>query len=337
MATANGNSNMYSLKDIMAAKDPNGQLAKVAEILQQSNTMMDDMPMIEGLLEVGDQVTLRSQLGSPSWKRFNEYASPSVAKVDNVTELTGHIEDWSQIDCDLVDKAADPAGYMLRDATPKMQAMGQEVVSTMIYGNATTDAKTFTGFMPRMATLNSKYMSGDPVVLDAGGTTVAGQSSILLVGWNENLIHGIYPKGSMGGLKFDNKGKVTDVKDGKYLDVYRSKFSQDVGLAVRDYRYMVRIANIDTASLATIGTSGETAANLYTMLLDALSYIPHPEQANLTIYGPRVVWSAMARQAAQAGNAAANTDVTQRGLVFDIFGIPFKRQDAMIETEAVIS
>jgi hypothetical protein len=337
MATANGNSNVYSLKDILAAKDPNGQLAKVAEILQQSNTMVEDMPMMEGLLEVGDQITVRSQLGSPGWKRFNEYASPSVAKTNQVTELTGHIEDWSQIDCDLVDKSADPAGFMLRDARPKMMAMGQEVVSTAIYGNASVDPKTFTGFMPRLSTLNTTYMSGDPVVLNAGGTTAGAQASILLIGWGEDLIHGIYPKGSTGGLKFDNKGKVTSEQDGKFLDVYRSKFSQDIGLAVRDYRYMVRIANIDVASLSTIGTSAETAANLYTMLLDALSYIPHPEQSNLVIYAPRIVWSAMSRQAAKSGNAPANTSIKDRGLIFDIFGVPFKRQDAMLETESVIA
>lgn len=337
MATANGNSNIYSLKDVVARKDPNGQLATVAEILQQSNTIMDDCPMQEGLLEVGDQVTVRTQLGSPEWKRFNEYASPSVAKVDNVTELTGHIEDWSQIDCDLVKRAADPAGFMMRESTPKIEAIGQEVATTMIYGNVQTDPKTFHGFMPRLSKLNDTYMSGDPVVLDAGGTTAGAQASILLVGWNENKIHGIYPKGTAGGVQFDNKGKVTSEVDGKYLDVYRCKFSQDVGLAVRDYRYMVRIANIDVASLASINTSADTAANLYDKLLNALSYIPHPEQANLVIYAPRIVWSAMSRQAAATGNAPVNTSITQRGLVFDIFGIPFKRQDAMVETESVIA
>lgn len=337
MATPTGNANAYSLKDIMAVKDPNGRLATIAEILQESNTIYDDMPMLEGLTEVGDQVTVRAKLGDPKWKRYNEHIKPSIALTDQVNELCGHIEDWSEIDADLAEKSGDINGFLLRESKAKMQAMGNEVARTIFYGNATTDPKTFNGFFTRLDTLNDEYMNGRPVVLDAGGQTGGQQGSILLVGWGENTVHGIYPKYSMGGLQFDNKGKVTSQTEEGYLDVYRSKFSQEVGISVRDYRYLVRIANIDSEVLKTIGDADEVAPKLYNLFLEALSNIPNPQLVNLVAYCPRKIWLALSQMAAQMGNAPAQTSITQRGLITNILGIPVKMQDCLLMTESVVA
>lgn len=336
MATATGNANIYSLKDIMAVKDPNGRLATIAEILQQSNTIYDDMPMLEGLTEVGDQITVRAKLGDPKWKRYNEHVKPSIALTDQVNELCGHIEDWSEIDADLAEKSGDVAGFLLRESKAKMQAMANEVVRTLIYGNATTDPKTFNGFMTRLNKLNDEYMNGQPVVINAGGSTGGQQSSILIVGWGENTVHGIYPKYSKGGLEFDNKGKVTSQTDEGYLDVYRSKFAQEVGLAVRDYRYIVRIANIDTESLKTIGGDSDTAPKLYNLFMEAVSNIPNPQLTNLTAYAPRKVWLALSQIAAQYGNRPMTQSITDAGFVTNILGVPLKMQDCMLTTESVV-
>lgn len=332
MPTATGNANIYSLKDIMAVKDPNGRLATIAEILQQSNTIYDDMPMLEGLTEVGDQITVRAKLGDPKWKRYNEHVKPSIALTDQVNELCGHIEDWSEIDADLAEKSGDVAGFLLRESKAKMQSMANEVVRTLIYGNATTDPKTFNGFMMRLNSLNDEYMNGKPVVIDAGGTTGGQQGSILIVGWGENTVHGIYPKYSQGGLEFDNKGKVTSQTADGYLDVYRSKFSQEVGLAVRDYRYIVRIANIDATKIKNV----DATSNLYDLFMEAVSNIPNPQLVNLTAYAPRRVWLALSQIAAKTGNRPMTESITQAGFVTNIIGVPLKMQDCMLMTESVV-
>lgn len=333
MPTATGNANMYSLKDIMAVKDPNGRLATIAEILQQSNTIYDDMPMLEGLTEVGDQITVRAKLGDPKWKRYNEHIKPSISLTDQVNELCGHIEDWSEIDADLAEKSGDVAGFLLRESKAKMQAMANEVVRTIIYGNATTDPKTFNGFMTRLNKLNDEYMNGTPVVIDGGGSTGGQQGSILIVGWGENTVHGIYPKYSQGGLEFDNKGKVTSQTADGYLDVYRSKFAQEVGLAVRDYRYVVRIANIDAEEIKTPSAT----SNLYDLFMEAVSNIPNPQLVNLTAYAPRRIWLALSQIAAKSGNRPMTESITQAGFVTNIIGVPLKMQDCMLMTESVVS
>lgn len=333
MPTATGNANMYSLKDIMAVKDPNGRLATIAEILQQSNTIYDDMPMLEGLTEVGDQITVRAKLGDPKWKRYNEHIKPSISLTDQVNELCGHIEDWSEIDADLAEKSGDVAGFLLRESKAKMQAMANEVVRTIIYGNATTDPKTFNGFMTRLNKLNDEYMNGTPVVINGGGSTGGQQGSILIVGWGENTVHGIYPKYSKGGLEFDNKGKVTSQTADGYLDVYRSKFAQEVGLAVRDYRYVVRIANIDAEAIKTPSAT----SNLYDLFMEAVSNIPNPQLVNLTAYAPRRIWLALSQIAAKSGNRPMTESITQAGFVTNIIGVPLKMQDCMLMTESVVS
>lgn len=333
MPTATGNENMYTLKDVMARKDPNGRLATIAEILQQSNTIYDDMPMLEGLTEVGDQITVRAKLGDPKWKRYNEHIKPSISLTDQVNELCGHIEDWSEIDADLAEKSGDVAGFLLRESKAKMQAMANEVVRTIIYGNATTDPKTFNGFMTRLNKLNDEYMNGTPVVIDGGGSTGGQQGSILIVGWGENTVHGIYPKYSQGGLEFDNKGKVTSQTADGYLDVYRSKFAQEVGLAVRDYRYIVRIANIDAEEIKTPSAT----SNLYDLFMEAVSNIPNPQLVNLTAYAPRRIWLALSQIAAKSGNRPMTESITQAGFVTNIIGVPLKMQDCMLMTESVVS
>lgn len=329
--------NMYSLKDVIAQKNPDGSLANVAEILMQSNSMIEDMPVMEGNVETGEQLTLRQSLGNPHWKRYNEPVKASVARTTQVDEVTGHLEDWSQIDCDLADKAGANLGdFLMRESKPKMQAMAQEMASTLIYGSLSNDPKTFNGFMTRLNELNNVYMNGEPVVLDAGGTNGGALASVLLIGWSPETIYGLYPKGAQGGLKFEDKGKITDKSEGGFLDVYRSKFSWDMGLAVRDYRYAVRIANIDVEALAAITPETAKTNPLYMTFIKAIGMIPTPSAVNLNLYAPRPVWIALSQIAAATGNRNVVKDITEAGLVSDIMGIPLKVQDAMLCTESKV-
>ncbi len=330
--------NTYSLKDIVAMKNPDGTLANVAEILMQSNSMIEDMPIMEGNVETGEQLTLRRSLGNPQWKRYNEHVKASVARTTQVDEVTGHLEDWSQIDCDLADKAGANLGdFLLRESKPKMQAMSQEMAKTLIYGSLGSDPKTFNGFMTRMDVLNDDYMNGSPIVIDAGGTNAGGLASVLLIGWSPETVYGLYPKGAQGGLKFEDKGKITDKNDDGFLDVYRSKFSWDMGLAVRDYRYAIRIANIDVEALQGINPTTAATNPLYMTFIKALGMIPNPQSVNLNLYAPRAVWIALSQIAAATGNRNVVKDINQAGLVSDIMGIPLKVQDAMLITEAKVT
>lgn len=329
--------NTYSLKDVASRKDPDGSIADVAEILMQSNSIVNDMPMYEGNMDVGERITVRKSLGNPKWKRYNEHVKPSVSRTSQVDEVTGHLEDWSEIDCDLADKAGNRGEFLMREAKPKMQAMADEMARTIVYGSLSDDPKTFNGFMTRLSTKNEAYMNGNPVVLDAGGTSSGALASMLFVGWGDSSVYGIYPKGSNAGLKFEDKGKVTSQNEDGYLDVYQSKFSWDCGLAVKDYRYILRVANIDVASLLSLTPETAKTSKLYMDFMQAVGMIPNPQTVRLTCYCPRQVWIALSKVAAATGNRPVNQGITEAGFVTSIMGVPVKMQDTMLTTEAQVT
>ncbi|WP_337238094.1 major capsid protein, partial [Salmonella enterica] len=90
--------------------------------------------------------------------------------------------------------------------------------------------------------------------------------SIWLVVWGENTVHGIFPKGQKAGIQMEDKGQVTlkDVNGGKY-EGYRTHYKWDNGLALRDWRYVVRIANIDVSNLS----EPSSAANIAKLMVKA--------------------------------------------------------------------
>lgn len=332
---ANGNANTMSLIDVANFKDPSGKLGKIAEIMSKSNPIIDHIPWVEGNLETGERIIRRASLGSPSWRRINEPVKPSVSRASNYDEVTGMLEDWDEVDKKLAETSGDVAGYQLRQATAKIEGMGQEFASTLMYGNVLTSPKEFHGIAPRYATLNDTY--GDPMVLNAAGTTAGGQSSIYIIGWGMDKVYGIYPKYSKAGLQFENLGLETKESDDGLMRVYRSHYTWECGLAVADPRYIIRIANIDTASLSTIGGDSDTSAQLYLQFIDALSNIPNAASVNLHAYAPRKVWSALSKKAAMAGDKDATMPITSAGLVSNIMGVPFHMLDSLLTTEAVVS
>jgi len=53
-----------------------------------------------------------------------------------------------------------------------------------------------------------------------------------------------------------------------------SHYQQKIGLSVRDWRFVVRIANIDTTALATAGDTSDTSANIFKYMSLALDKFP---------------------------------------------------------------
>nr|WP_258577674.1 hypothetical protein [Acinetobacter baumannii] len=84
--------------------------------------------------------------------------------------------------------------------------------------------------------------------------------------------HLFYPQGTQAGLDIQDKGQQTvlDAQGGRY-EAMRTYFQWDVGLSVRDWRSVVRIANIDVSDLSKDASTG---ANLIDLLDEALSLLP---------------------------------------------------------------
>ena len=77
MSTLNGT--VLSLLDHAKRLSPNGKVEKIAELLSQNNTILNDMQWVEGNLPTGHRTTVRTGLPTVAWRLLNgqlPYLSP---------------------------------------------------------------------------------------------------------------------------------------------------------------------------------------------------------------------------------------------------------------------
>jgi hypothetical protein len=244
------------------------------------------------------------------------------------------LETYSQIDCDLVDKNKNPKKYRLTEALPHVEAMNQRQATTMIYGNVGTAPEEFTGFMPRYSSLTAGNAMN---VINAGGLG-SDNASVLFVTWGDSTCSGIFPTGSMAGIKHEDKGKIliqnANGVTGALLDMYVDKWKWDLGLALMDWRSCARVCNIDASNLV----SETSAADLTKLMIKAYWRIIR-SVGKKVIYMNATVGQMLDIQRAAAIKAGGgltfdNVDGKER---MSFRGIPIRIVDAMLNTEALVS
>jgi hypothetical protein len=340
-----GQRGQITLTDWANSIDPDGSVASVAELLTQQNSVLTDMPWIEGNLPTGHRSTIRAGLPTPTWRQLYRGVVPSKSVRVQVEDACGMLEARNEVDKDLADLNGNSAAFMLSEAIAQLEGMNQAFASTLIYGNVAINPERFTGFAPRFS-----GRSGFPAavnVIHAGGSVASQQTSIWLVGWGPNTVHGIFPKGSQAGLVRDDLGVIDAFDDQSPAARFRAqaeRFQWKCGLAVKDWRYIVRICNVDVANL--LATSG--FADVAKLLVRAFARIPNPGMCTPRIYCSRAVYTAMAIQALdKSQNAIAIQPSIQQygdvspgnaggGGTLTFLGVPVRVVDAILDTEAVV-
>lgn len=328
MATLSGK---YTLLDVAKTLDPNGGTAAVAELLNQSNEMLQDMPWYEGNLPTGHRITTRTGLPDVVFRKINGGVPPSKATTAQIDEACGILEARSEIDKDLAMLNGNTGSFRLLQATSFIEAMNQRMQSTVLYGNVDSVPEAFTGLGPRFGALASGG-ANKANIIDAGGTG-SNLTSIWLVGWGANTIHGIYPKGSTAGLVHNDlgEGDAFDANGNRYR-AYMDQYQWKCGLALHDWRYVVRIANIDTAALTK---NAATGADIIDLMTQATEKIHSLSGVTPVFYGNRTIGSFLRRQTVNkvASGTLSYDEVGGRPATL-FSGIPYRRIDALNTTEA---
>jgi len=328
-----------TLLDLAKVTDPNGQIAAVAEILNLTNEILDDMTWIEGNLPTGHRSTIRSGIPAPTWRKLYGGVQPNKSATIQVTDNTGMLEAYAEIDKALADLNGNTNAFRLQENRPHIEGFNQAVATGLFYGNEAVLPEGITGLGPRF---NSLEAANGENIIDAGGTGVD-NNSIWLVVWSPEYVHGIVPKGSVAGMQVTDKGQVT-VEDASYngsatgrMEAYRTHYRWDVGMTVRDWRYVVRIANIDLSNLSAVYTAGAFAtpsANLPDLMYQALEQIPNLSSGRPAFYMSRKVRSFVRRQVAAATQASTLTIENVGGKMLMAFqGVPMRRVDALNANE----
>lgn len=330
-----GIGNTYvDLIDVYKSKDPDGSIADVIEMLMELNPMLQDAYAVECNNGMTHRHTIRTGLPSVAWGKLYQGISQSKGTKAQVDDTTGFVEGMSTIDCRLLDLSDNKAALRLSEAKGFLEAIAQEVQSTMIYGNSNSAPEEFMGLAPRF---NDTTAANGNQIISAGGAG-ADNTSIWMVTWGDNTCHALYPKGTSAGVKREDMGKqrVTDGSSNPYY-VEEEMFTQHIGLAVKDWRYISRVANIDVSDLKA------GSVDIYKFLRNA--YYQNEgrrrPQGRTVIYCNRDVLEALD---AMGHNQGASDNFTrlrpmeiQGKEVMSYRGIPIRETDAILNTEAVVS
>lgn len=323
-----------TLADVAKRMDPDGKIDTIVEILNETNEILEDATMIEGNLPTGHRTTIRTGLPTPTFRKLYGGVQPTKSTTVQVTDNTGMLEAYAEVDKALADLNGNNAPFRLSEDRAHLEGMNQKYVDTLFYGNEGTEPEAFTGFAPRFNSTSAS--NGENIIL--GGGSGSDNTSIWLVVWGPNTCHGIYPKGSVAGLTMTDKGQVTieDVDgSGGRMEAYRTHYRWDCGLTVRDWRYIVRIANIDKSALTKDAASG---ADLTDLMAQACEMIPSLGMGRPAFYCSRTIKSFLRRQIASKVSSSTLTMEQVGGKsVVTYDGIPVRRTDALAPDEATIS
>jgi hypothetical protein len=331
-----------TLLDLAKRTDPDGQIATVVELLNETNEVLTDMSWVEGNLATGHRTTVRTGIPAPTWRKMYGGVQPTKSTTAQITDDCGMLEAYAEVDKALADLNGNTAAFRMSEDRAFIEGLSQEVSDTLFYGNSSTEPEAFTGLAPRFNAL-SGVENADNVI--TGGGTGSDNGSIWLVVWGPNTVHGIIPKGSQAGLKVTDKG-VTTIEDvdgsGGRMEAYRTHYRWDVGLTVRDWRYIVRIPNIDKSAILTTFNAGTfaTGAHLTELMYQAMRLVPNLSSGRPVWYMARDMATKLSQQRAAMGNASFQTaDMTGgfKGFTEDFAGIPIRRCDSLAADEAVVS
>jgi hypothetical protein len=335
MATINAT--VLSLLDWAKRIDPKGKTAMIVELLAQQNEILADMQWKEGNQPTGELTTVRTGLPTVAWRLLNAGVATSKSTTAQITEQCGMLEAWSEVDRDLAMLNGNANLFRLSEASAFLESMNIEMAQTLFYGNSGVDPEEFTGLSPRYSTISGATNASH--VLNAGGSG-SDNASVWLVVWGPQTVFGIYPKGSSQGLLHEDRGEVVinssnGIGAGTRLVALQDHWQWKCGIALRDWRYVVRIANIDISNLI----AQANAADLTELMIKAIHRIPSLKAGRPVFYMNRTVFEFLDIQ--RRGDVIAGGGLTYQnvdGVATSTFrGIPVRQVDALLETEATVT
>lgn len=331
MATL-GNS-FPDLIDLYRRQDPNSQIANIIELLMQINPIMEDAIAIECNDGTSHLTTVRTGLPAVTWRKLYKGINPGKSLTAQVRDTTGFLEAWSEIDEKLLKLAPDKAAFRLSEAQAFIEAMGEEMATGLFYHDTATDPDKFMGLAPRFNSLSAQNATQ---IVDAAGAG-SDNTSIWFIVWSPNTTHLLYPKGTKAGLDREDLGTETkELGDGSMYRVVRERFMWDIGLSVRDYRYIARVANIDVTALKNDAASG---ADLEELMIDAFYKLRQPRAfgSRVVIYCNTTIKKFLHQQSRAFSNTNVTVDTSEGEEKVRFLGYEIKEVDALVNTEATVA
>jgi hypothetical protein len=338
-----------SLADWARRTDPNGNIADIAEMLSQCNEIYSDMLWREGNMPTGHKFTIRTGLPQGTWRQLYQGVAYTKSTTAQAEEGVGMLEAYSLADKELAELDGNVKAFRMSEDDAHLEGLSQQMATNLIYGNTNINPQRFNGFSMRYPTVLTTTAANAANVLDGGGTG-SSNASMWLIGWGDRTCFGIFPKGGKAGLTFEDKGDTVPGYDSlnQRFEAYTSYFKWVAGLCVKDWRYVVRVANLDTT---TAGLAGATPPDLFALLSKAVMRFPAltkrvsgvtttdaPDDTvpgtNPAIYVNRTVREYMDIQAIRDKNVLLKPTEYAGQPIVEFRGVPIRINDVQLNSEA---
>lgn len=286
-----------------------------------------------------DTTTIRTGIPEAAWTSFYEGVQPSKGSKSQVTNSCGHLEAVLQVDARLIKTQEDAEAELGDEAYAQSESMGNEVLSSLFYGNTKVNGKKFNGLAPVYSKLPTTTTTDKEAAYYTIGCKRSSSPdatalrSIWLIGHGRMGTALIYPKGTSAGLV---RGAVNDnvvtTSDGKRLRVKEQFFDWTVGARVKDFRKNVRICNIESNNLDTL------AVDLGEYMLKAVVRADKTG-VNQRFYMPKCLYEYLVIKTRRDVKSAGNFGFADYDgkLVLHFQGIPIFTEEALNVNEAAVS
>lgn len=334
MATTKSTRNP-TLSDLVDRLGPDNKYQEIAEVLNETNEMLDDMTFVEANGVTEHVTTVRSGLPTVTWRKLNYGVMPSKSKTKKVKDSLGMLEAFATVDKKLAELNGMKESWRTSENTAFIEAMSQTLQRAVLFGDSTKDPEQIMGLAPRFNTTNKTKAENAINVIDAGGTG-SNLTSIWLVAWSPDTVFCTYPKGSKAGLQEQDIGEEAAYdEDGGEYRVLKTHYAWDIGLVVRDWRYVVRIANIDLDTLKK-DPDADGGADLIDLMTDAIERLPNERKGRMAFYCNRQISTFLRKQRRYAKNVNITQEEVAGRKVTAFDGVPIRRVDALTVGEAQV-
>lgn len=282
-----------TLRDYAARLDPKGEKfnADLINLIYWESFLMQDMPFVEANDGSSNVTTFKVALPKAQWVGLNEGVKSSKGGVTSVRNTAAHLSTLIEMSQREYDRAPDKNAFILDNVKDHVEAMTQEAETALIYGSLADNPRAINGFFMHQkecgfdlkGSVAGHYDAKKPeyYICNAGGALAAASGaslvngqysditlttntatlnalelrSIGLVGLGSRTVSCFYPQGTKAGVvkgAWKDHETLIDDNGGKYEGCLQF-LDWDIGLNIRDWRYVSWMRNIDLATLEKRG------------------------------------------------------------------------------------
>ncbi len=301
----------------------------VAELLSQTNDIIADIPYVDANQGTTHLIGQRVGLPATYWKQMNKGIPSSKSRTVQQKEGTAILKTAGVVDNDMPNKNSLRQDEMMAG----MSALSNDMATELFYGTAQSPE----GLVGLASRYSDKSAGNGQNIIDLGGAG-ADNTSIWLIGMGRGAVYGALPKGFASGIQHKEYMDVNEQDaDGNTFMACRDEYSFASGLCVQDWRYAVRIANIDVSN-ALADPDGSSVAIINSMI-KAIHRVPTLQKAGVKFgfYMNRDMMTALDIQSTNKNNAYFTSSEVEGVTRVKFRGIPLRLNDSLLSTESVVS